>query len=440
MRSSHILAENFIQLSFADDATAITNAKTELELVKNLKDALKAFTDFCDKYNMKINVKKTFIYLFGKKCDKKKIQIFIGNEKLEITNDMNLLGIRLNNDLSFQNHFKVMSSYYQYKISLIGQFGKLCDHDITRMLVNSYLIGKFNYSSSYIPMQSENVYRNIQNKINLLIHHRVSNKEERQRFYTDHIRIPQHELLERIRCKSMKNIHRLNQMSRLGKLTETAYPPREFGQFLECLEIRGTRRQIEQRTIPFFVQKSKINANKPKRFFTTAPMMWAQEFAKLPMEIRNTIGTDFFKNNIKKYYSDRCQHQEYKLQQCRNCHKSTKEYSTPQNLDQMHRNWFQEQKRENNFTKVQQYEEWVNLLEENEDMDFNTFVVIEKDIFYHTENQGQKLVDYLIKKNWNKQINKSNQTVQTSALTYESDCLDDSDYEISMDNIFNLSQ
>ena len=439
MRSSHVIADNFIQLSFADDATAITMANSENEIIKNLQDALQAFINFCKKYNMKINVKKTFIYLFGRKCNKKMIKIFIGNEKLEITNDMNLLGIRLNDNLLFTNHFKSILSYFQYKIALIGQFGKLCDHDITRMLIHSYLIGKINYGSAYIPLQSEQVYSMLQNKVNLLIQHKVSTKSERSKFYNEHVRIKQHDLLGRINCKSFKNVHRFNQMSRLGKLTETAYPAREFGQFLECLEIRGTRRQIETSTIPFFVQKPKKYNAKNKRFFTCAPMMWATEFSKLPISIRNTIGTDLFKSNIKKFYNNRCQHQEYQLKQCTGCLDSTKNYGTPQNLGQLHQTWFTEQKRSNNFLKLTEYEKWVDLLEHNEDMNFDTYVTLEKDLFFSTFRKATRLTKYLKSKNWHTNVNEQPEIPPKSA-TYESDYLDESDNEIYLENLFTSTQ
>ena len=416
MRQSHVLSDKFVQLSFADDATAITHANTYEELNDNLNLALKAFVDFCTEYNMTINVKKTFIYLFGKKCDKSNINIFIGEEKLKVENQMELLGLNLNGQMSFQKHYSAMGAYFQYKISMIGQFSTLCDKDNTRMLINSYLVGKFNYGSPYIPIQPDNVYRRLQGKINTIIQNRKSNKEERTEFFKNFTKIPQWDLLQRINMKSLKNIHRQNQLTRLGKLTETAFPPREFEQFIECLEIRGSRRQSQNQTIPFFVQKPKTLCTLPKLFFTCAPMMWAPEFAKLPAEIKNTIGTKLFNKNVKKFFNNRCQHQEHTQNFCEKCENSTREYACPQNLLQAHRNWSIHNKVD--MINIKNYDTWIETIETNNDLSFQNFITINQNTFHQRQPGHRKFHNYLTSNGWAARFLRNND-IDTNISDYQ---------------------
>lgn len=164
MRKSHVDSPKYQQHSFADDATGISKSSTKSGLLEGLELARAAFVGFCEKYNMTINTKKTFVYLFGKPWgDTDDIQLQIYGNRLRIEDSMTLLGIRLHKDLQFTPHVNEIASVFRRKLSLICQFKDITNTKTAVTLIQAYLHGKFNYANGYLPYYKDAEYLRMQN-------------------------------------------------------------------------------------------------------------------------------------------------------------------------------------------------------------------------------------------------------------------------------------
>ena len=81
-------------------------------------------------------------------------------------------------------------------------------------------------------------------------------------------------------------------------------------------------------------------------------MLWSQEFNRLPVKIKSTIGTKYFNTNVKKYYKNRCQHQEHTLSLCTGCNNTSDIYQNDAKIKKFNEKWTKENiKDDENFRK-----------------------------------------------------------------------------------------
>ena len=324
MSESHSLGSDNIGYSFADDMSILITSDKIEDLNKKGNEALNKFHDFCKSTNIKLNCGKTFYTLLGSKYrngDKKRIELKTDGEIIKRTDNMNVLGVELNKNIFFEDHFKCVSRSIKNKIRNIIPFSHFSTLDFCSNLVKGFCHGKFLHALCYIPILPSQDYNQINQPIFHFLRRKCASHRELQA--ESFHKLSQAVVYERSKVPSLLNIHRLAGLQRLNKIFMNMSPLWELE---DCLKIL-TKKTLEnwennRNGIEFmrFNQLSKIQQS-------TAPGIWVTEFNKLPKNLRNLLGTINFEILCKKYFKSRCQHQENTLTQCKNCKQSTKNYS-----------------------------------------------------------------------------------------------------------------
>ena len=321
MRLSHDLPENVHSFSYADDDQLVVSSDNIDELRNLAIKAIESFHTFCKVHNIKLNTDKTFFTLSGKFTQAEKQSFFVSSfgAKIEQKDSMNMLGVSMDQNLNFFNHFDEIRNRTVSYCNLIYNFGKYTTRKMIKNSIYSFIGGKFNHGISYIPETNSKIYQSIQSQVNLLIHKKLTTKAERDR--VEYGTLSQEILLKRAQFLSFQNLHRLNQMQRLNKIVSTCEPIWEFKEVINsfCKNGHFSPKFLESRTgIKMYIN------NKDSK--TTAPNIWVPEFNSLPSELRNRIGTKSFTTHIKHYYKNRCQHSEIREKMCQSCGQNTFNY------------------------------------------------------------------------------------------------------------------
>ena len=345
-----------IGLTFADDASYIINEETREEMILGIQHTVKEFQKFCERLNIKLNVSKTF-YLNSSGQD---FKINLEGDKLNHQKTMNMLGVRLDQNLSVNPQIQYVKNKIRGLRHLIGTFGQVAKNEKTQgTLAKSYVIGTFNHGSQYIDrwnvarynsfqaslnkaltrrtgytMQQEMLDNKIENKIILKEVNKAiarKNKIKEKYFLYNIISIPQWILLDRHNMSSIENVHRMNWITRMTKLIKTARSEDEFEDLMKYLTDNFRQARRSQRSnvrFPYFNDTLGEDQVKDKKMLkATAPSIWLREFTKLPEELKISIMKDRLAvEKVKNYYKSRCQHQERQSEQCSGCNKSTLEY------------------------------------------------------------------------------------------------------------------
>ena len=89
-------------VSYADENTQFSTGCSKLEVIHEIKSATESLILWFQNNCMKMNPDKVSLLL----SDKKNHQVFTCNEKLSSTYSKNLLGIKTDNNLTFQKHIE----------------------------------------------------------------------------------------------------------------------------------------------------------------------------------------------------------------------------------------------------------------------------------------------------------------------------------------------
>ena len=354
-----------IGLTFADDASYVIDADSREEMILAIKHTVKQFQAFCDRLNIKLNVSKTF-YLNSDGVD---YEIDLEGEKLNHQATCNMLGVRLDKNVSVKPQVQFIKNKVVSLRHLVGTFNQMIKSEVHQgTLAKSYVIGTFNHASQYIEKWSVTDYSSLQSSLNRVLTRRTGRnlqkelranqienpvvKREveiaiarRNRIKSKYplyniICIPQWILMARNKMTSIENVHRMNWMTRFTKLIKTARPEPEFNELMKYITDNFRRARRAQRTSTRFPYFESILAedrlNDQRMLKNTAPSIWIDEFGKLPENLKITIMTDRFAvNRVKEFYKSRCQHQEKRNEMCPGCGRSTLEYRNNQLEEQV---------------------------------------------------------------------------------------------------------
>ena len=349
-----------IGLTFADDASYIINEETKEEMILGIQHTVKEFQGFCERLNIKLNVSKTF-YL---NSTGENYKIHLEGDKLNHQKTMNMLGVRMDKNLSVDPQVQYIKNKIRGLRHLIGTFGQSVRDEKTQgTLAKSYVIGTFNHGSQYINKWCVSKYNSFQSSLNKaltrktgyimqkeMLDNKIENKtilkevklaiqrkdKIKEKYYLYNIiNIPQWILLDRHKMSSVENIHRMNWITRMTKLIKTARPETEFEELMKHLtdNFRQARRsQRSSSRFPYFKETlGEDQVMDRKMLKNTAPSIWIREFLKLPEDLKISIMSDRLAvERVKTFYKNRCQHHEKKGELCSGCNQSTLTYRDTQ--------------------------------------------------------------------------------------------------------------
>ncbi|XP_055590696.1 uncharacterized protein LOC129742779 [Uranotaenia lowii] len=164
----HILDdENTTLLQFADDFALITRAKTIEQVEIKAQQQLTRFVTKAMNLNLQVNPTKTKVILFH--GGRKKLNINVGNQQLEVTTTHKYLGIQIDRFLKFGGHIRQVQQSIQERLKMLkiisGARGG--GHPQTMTLVYNGLLRSYaEYGSSIINNTSQTHKDKIQVTLN----------------------------------------------------------------------------------------------------------------------------------------------------------------------------------------------------------------------------------------------------------------------------------
>ena len=135
--------------NFADDNTLSEVAVHEEELIKKLESEACKAIDWLSYNSMIANPDKFHaIILKKKKTDTSDLLIHIKGNEIKTESDVQLLGIAIDNKLSFKKHISNLFKKTGGKLNAIKRLSSLPCQKARRLLINTYVLSHFNYCST----------------------------------------------------------------------------------------------------------------------------------------------------------------------------------------------------------------------------------------------------------------------------------------------------
>ena len=112
---------------------------SELEVINEIKSVAESLTLWLQNNCMKVNPDK-FHLLFSDRY-----QVDICNEKLSNTCSEKLLGIKIDNKLTFEEHIDRLCKKASQKVSALARISSLITFEQRKCIVNSFITSHFSY-------------------------------------------------------------------------------------------------------------------------------------------------------------------------------------------------------------------------------------------------------------------------------------------------------
>ena len=130
--------------NFADDNTLYVSDKTIDKVIIRLKTDIFKIDEWFSNNSLVANPSK-FQLMFLGVDDSKDLFINIHNSKIIATEKVELLGVSIDNKLSFSNHINNLCKTANNKLCAIIRLRKYLSTSQTKLLINSYVLSYFSY-------------------------------------------------------------------------------------------------------------------------------------------------------------------------------------------------------------------------------------------------------------------------------------------------------
>ena len=269
-------------VGYADDNTPYSLGKTEDQVINEIKQASeKIFSWFQDNY-MKINPEKFHLLM----STTKDLQIDICNESIANSHKEKLLGVIIDNNLSFEEHVENLCKKASQKINALARLASYMNFEQRKLILNSFITSHFSYCSLVWMFHS----RRLNNKINAL-HERAL-----RIIYQDY----KSSFSELLNKDNSRTVHQRN----LQKLVTELFKVK-IG---EAPEIMNEIFQIEERPYNFrndvFVKRHNVRTVRygTETVSFLAPKLWEM----IPEDCKKETSLITFKEKIKNWIPDNC--------------------------------------------------------------------------------------------------------------------------------------
>ena len=120
------LCESIKKIVYADDTTLVITGKNKLEALEKCKNVLKNFNEYFKQNKLTVNAGKTKYMTFNNKTNKNykslprdEDYIILDSTPLEEVNNFKLLGVIINNKLSWEDHKKHVKSKISKSLGIL---------------------------------------------------------------------------------------------------------------------------------------------------------------------------------------------------------------------------------------------------------------------------------------------------------------------------------
>ena len=334
------LAKMCFVVGYADDIILAVHGVHESEVKAKLEDCVEHCRKAMAKRGIPIAPNKTVVLKTGKwKTDTK---IMLDDIILKEEDYVTYLGSRFDGQLSIDKQIEHVDK--KMKIAAQKSFG-LNGYGTAKMqcqMYHSLVTGSFQHSLDCSRILSDEIYRKFQKEI--IIH--LKNKLGLAYFQTKK-NISDVEVLKLCGFRSLENTHRYLLMSRLNKIFYSQKPAALANELNKALKPVYNHEVIIPHGVnfgkngetPYELRKKyyslcaknqyDVNIKIPQEYINLNydsskireiwPYFIMEEFNSLPVEIRRQFGTYNFKNEIKSFYTNGCQHRRALGLRCKYC-------------------------------------------------------------------------------------------------------------------------
>ena len=278
-----LFIQNVDVCNYADDTTIYTCDKNLRNITHRLEhDCSVALKWFSDNF-MKLNADKCHLLVLGQSSDDS-VTVRIGNSEVVSSSEEKLLGVQIDNKLSFGNHVSKLCQKASNKLYALARISPYMDQSKLRTLMRAFITSQFQYCPLIWMFHS----RQLNKKINKIQGRalRITYKDAESTYS---------ELLEKDCAVTIhtKNLQLL--MTEMYKTKNGLNP--SFRQEIFCenathYNLRNNNEFVQPRV------KSVNNGTESVRF--KGPQLWQM----LPPTIRNSNSLCQFKTKIKNWYGE----------------------------------------------------------------------------------------------------------------------------------------
>ena len=280
-----LFIQNVDVCNYADDTTIYTCDKNLRNITHRLEhDCSVALKWFSDNF-MKLNADKCHLLVLGQRSDDP-VTVRIGNSEVVNSSEEKLLGVQIDNKLSFGNHVSKLCQKASNKLYALARISPYMDQSKLRTLMRAFITSQFQYCPLIWMFHS----RQLNKKINKI-------QERALRITYQDAESTYSELLEKDCAVTIhtKNLQLL--MTEMYKTKNGLNP--SFMQEIFCenathYNLRNNNEFVQPRV------KSVNNGTESVRF--KGPQLWQM----LPPTIRNSNSLCQFKTKIKNWYGENC--------------------------------------------------------------------------------------------------------------------------------------
>jgi hypothetical protein len=269
--------------NYADDNTLSSIGSSTDEVVRNLQtDANSAIKWFSDNH-MKANPGKFQAMLLGSTED---VNFRLGQEAIDCTDCVSLLGMEIDNKLSFDKHLSKIIRKAASQLNALSRLSKFLDTDARKNIYNAYIMSNFNYCSvvwHFCSARNNKKLESIQNRALRFVHSDFKSNYEQLLSKGNNCTLH----LSRLRSIAIETYKAVNKLS-----------PNYVQELFKSRSSTHNLRNSDNLSIPR-VNTTHYGLNS---LSFLAPKVWNS----LPPETKSSISLFQFKNNIKSWMGVEC--------------------------------------------------------------------------------------------------------------------------------------
>ena len=130
--------------NFAYDNTLYSVGKNIENVILDLKTDLVGVREWFKINSLKANLGK-FQFMVLRNKDERSFNIHINNVKIKNSNEVTLLGIKIDKDLTFKKHIGELFRRTSYKLHTLRRIRKYLTVEKAKLLANAFIYSQFNY-------------------------------------------------------------------------------------------------------------------------------------------------------------------------------------------------------------------------------------------------------------------------------------------------------
>ena len=131
--------------NFADDNPITVTFNTLTELLKTLEQKSESAVSWLKQNELIVNADKFQAIILNKKESEAKYKLTIGNNDIESTKSVTLLGITIDGRLRFDQHKSNLCSNDVMQLNTLGRLQKYMGKSEKVVIVNRFIYANFNY-------------------------------------------------------------------------------------------------------------------------------------------------------------------------------------------------------------------------------------------------------------------------------------------------------